>query len=84
MIVNISIYLSRRIYNNVTYLYRQYNIIVTVIFCHTNFVYHSNIYHFISILILIFSLKLTCPHGPSTCEAYYCYGNILSYEFCLS
>jgi hypothetical protein len=35
-----SFYLSRRIYNNNTYLYRQYNINVTVIFFyHTNFAY---------------------------------------------
>jgi hypothetical protein len=33
-----SFYLSRRIYNNIIYLYCQYNINVIVIFCHTNFV----------------------------------------------
>jgi hypothetical protein len=28
-------------------VYRQYNISVTMIFCHTNFVYHSNICRFV-------------------------------------
>jgi hypothetical protein len=32
-----SIYLGQRIYSNITYLYRQYNISVMLMFCHTDF-----------------------------------------------
>jgi hypothetical protein len=35
--------LSRSIYNNITYLYHQYNISFTMIFCHIDFTYYSNI-----------------------------------------
>jgi hypothetical protein len=40
-----SLYSSRRIYNNITYLYYQYNISITVIF----FAYHNDIYRSVSI-----------------------------------
>jgi hypothetical protein len=38
-----SFYLSRHIYNNITYLYRQYAINVIMIFCYTDFAYHSDV-----------------------------------------
>ncbi|KAL5677132.1 hypothetical protein ACJX0J_013263, partial [Zea mays] len=40
-------FLDRCIYNNITYLYHQYNISVVVIFCHTNFAYYSDVCCFV-------------------------------------
>jgi hypothetical protein len=47
--------LSRHIYNNITYLYHQYNISVTMIFYHMDFIYYNDVYHFIFMFILIFN-----------------------------
>jgi hypothetical protein len=43
MFVQYQFILSRRIYNNIIYLYCQYNISVIVIFYHTDFAYHSDV-----------------------------------------
>jgi hypothetical protein len=47
------------IYNNITYLYCQYNINVTVIFCHTFFVYHSDVCRFVYMFYTIFYFRGT-------------------------
>jgi DMSO/TMAO reductase YedYZ heme-binding membrane subunit len=50
-----SFYLSQRIYNDITYLYRQNYICVNVICWHTDFAYHSDVCCPVSIcFILIF------------------------------
>jgi hypothetical protein len=52
-----SFYLSRRIYNNITYLYCQYNISVTVILLY-RFCIHSDICCFVSIFYTDFNYRV--------------------------
>jgi hypothetical protein len=40
------------IYNNIAYLYRQYSISIMMIFCHTNFTYHSDVCYSVSMFYI--------------------------------
>jgi hypothetical protein len=44
-------------YNNITYLYLQYNISVQMIFCHTNFIYRIDVCHSVSIFYTNFNFR---------------------------
>jgi hypothetical protein len=45
---------SQHIYNNITYLYRQYNINIILIFCHTDFIYYNDTYRSIFMFYISF------------------------------
>jgi hypothetical protein len=64
-----SFYLSRRIYNNIIYLYRQYNISVMVIFCDTDLhiIVMFVVLYICFILFFNFHGKVRALHIVSAC-----------------